>query len=67
MRKAWLDTIGVRLQVGVNLSARQFQLAGLEEQIADVLRVDRDRSLAALSRDHREPGHGRRRADLEPS
>ena len=35
--KAWLDTMGVRLQVGVNLSARQFQLAGLEEQIADVL------------------------------
>ena len=35
--KAWLDTMGVRLQVGVNLSARQFQLAGLEEQIAEVL------------------------------
>ena len=35
--KAWLDTIGVRLEVGVNLSARQFQQAGLEEQIADVL------------------------------
>ena len=36
--KAWLDTIGVRLEVGVNLSARQFRQGGLEEQIADVLR-----------------------------
>jgi diguanylate cyclase (GGDEF)-like protein len=35
--KAWLDTMGVRLQVGVNLSARQFQLAGLDEQVAEVL------------------------------
>ncbi len=35
--KAWGDTIGVRLEVGVNLSARQFQQVGLEEQIADVL------------------------------
>jgi diguanylate cyclase (GGDEF)-like protein/PAS domain S-box-containing protein len=35
--KAWLDTLGVRLQVGVNLSARQFQLAGLQEQVAEVL------------------------------
>jgi diguanylate cyclase (GGDEF)-like protein/PAS domain S-box-containing protein len=35
--KEWLDTIGVRLAVGVNLSARQFRQAGLEEQIADVL------------------------------
>jgi diguanylate cyclase (GGDEF)-like protein/PAS domain S-box-containing protein len=35
--KAWLDTMGVRLQVGVNLSARQFQLPGLEDQIAEVL------------------------------
>ena len=33
--KAWLDTIGVRLEVGVNLSARQFQQADLEEQIAE--------------------------------
>ena len=35
--KTWLDTMGVRLQVGVNLSARQFQLAGLDKQIAEVL------------------------------
>jgi diguanylate cyclase (GGDEF)-like protein/PAS domain S-box-containing protein len=35
--KAWFDTLGVRLEVGVNLSARQFQQAGLEGQIADVL------------------------------
>jgi len=35
--KSWLDTMGVRLQVGVNLSARQFQLEGLEEQVAAVL------------------------------
>ncbi len=36
--KAWLDTFGARLEVGVNLSARQFRQAGLEEQIAGVLR-----------------------------
>ncbi len=35
--KAWLDDIGVRLEVGVNLSPRQFQQAGLERQIAGVL------------------------------
>ena len=29
--KAWHDTLGVRLRVGVNLSARQFQPAGLDD------------------------------------
>ena len=37
--KGWLDTGGVRLEVGVNLSARQFQHEDLEEQITEVLAV----------------------------
>ncbi|MGA2931228.1 MAG: EAL domain-containing protein [Acidimicrobiales bacterium] len=36
--KAWHETFGVVLEVGVNLSARQFRQAELEDQIADVLR-----------------------------
>ena len=36
--KSWHETFGVMLEVGVNLSARQFQQAGLEDQIAEVLR-----------------------------
>jgi diguanylate cyclase (GGDEF)-like protein/PAS domain S-box-containing protein len=36
--KSWYQSFGVMLQVSVNLSARQFQQAGLEDQIADVLR-----------------------------
>ncbi len=35
--KAWRDVIGLRLEVGVNLSARQFQQAGLRDQVAEVL------------------------------
>ncbi len=35
--KHWHDEFGVMLEVGVNLSGRQFRQAGLEEQIADVL------------------------------
>ena len=35
--KVWHDTIGVTLEVGVNLSARQFQQPGLDEQIAALL------------------------------
>jgi diguanylate cyclase (GGDEF)-like protein/PAS domain S-box-containing protein len=34
---AWHEMFGVVLEVGVNLSARQFQQAGLEEQIAEAL------------------------------
>jgi EAL domain-containing protein (putative c-di-GMP-specific phosphodiesterase class I) len=37
--KNWHDSFGVKLEVGVNLSARQFQQAGLEDQIAGVLRT----------------------------
>ena len=37
--KGWHDSFGVMLEVGVNLSARQFQQTGLEDQIADVLRT----------------------------
>jgi diguanylate cyclase (GGDEF)-like protein/PAS domain S-box-containing protein len=37
--KAWHDVIGVRLEVGVNLSARQFQQDGLADQVAEVLGV----------------------------
>ena len=37
--KRWLDTYGVPLEVGVNLSARQFQHDGLEDEIADVLHM----------------------------
>ncbi len=36
--KGWHDTLGVRLDVSVNLSARQFQEAGLEDQVAHALR-----------------------------
>jgi EAL domain-containing protein (putative c-di-GMP-specific phosphodiesterase class I) len=34
---AWHEMFGVVLEVGVNLSARQFQQAGLEDQISEVL------------------------------
>jgi EAL domain-containing protein (putative c-di-GMP-specific phosphodiesterase class I) len=37
--KTWHDVIGVRLEVGVNLSARQFQQDGLADQVAEVLGV----------------------------
>ena len=37
--KAWNETHGVRLQVGVNLSARQFQQDGLAEEIANVIQA----------------------------
>ena len=37
--KRWLDTYGVPLEVGVNLSARQFQHDGLEDEIVDVLHM----------------------------
>jgi diguanylate cyclase (GGDEF)-like protein/PAS domain S-box-containing protein len=37
--KAWRDEIGLTLEVGVNLSARQFRHEGLEDQVAEVLRV----------------------------
>jgi diguanylate cyclase (GGDEF)-like protein/PAS domain S-box-containing protein len=33
----WYDTLGVKVEVGVNLSARQFQQAGLAEAVTDVL------------------------------
>jgi diguanylate cyclase (GGDEF)-like protein/PAS domain S-box-containing protein len=36
--KTWHEMLGVKLEVGVNLSAREFQQTGLEEQIAEVLR-----------------------------
>ena len=35
--KGWRDALGVKLDISVNLSARQFQQAGLEDQIARVL------------------------------
>ena len=35
--KRWHQSYGVVLEVGVNLSARQFRQAGLEDEIADVL------------------------------
>jgi EAL domain-containing protein (putative c-di-GMP-specific phosphodiesterase class I) len=37
--KAWHDEMGLALEVGVNLSARQFRHEGLEDQVAEVLRV----------------------------
>jgi EAL domain-containing protein (putative c-di-GMP-specific phosphodiesterase class I) len=37
--KGWLDHLGVTLQVGVNLSARQFQQESLAEEIDNVLRA----------------------------
>ncbi len=37
--KRWRDSYGVLLEIGVNLSARQFQQTGLEHEIADVLRT----------------------------
>ena len=37
--RRWSDQFGARLSVGVNLSARQFQQAGLVEELEDVLRV----------------------------
>jgi EAL domain-containing protein (putative c-di-GMP-specific phosphodiesterase class I) len=36
--RAWHETHGLRLQVGVNLSARQFQQEALAEEIASVMR-----------------------------
>ncbi len=36
--RAWHETHGLRLQVGVNLSARQFQQEDLAEEIASVMR-----------------------------
>jgi len=35
--KEWSDTVGITMEVGVNLSARQFQQAGLVETVAEVL------------------------------
>jgi EAL domain-containing protein (putative c-di-GMP-specific phosphodiesterase class I) len=35
--KGWRDTLALKLDISVNLSARQFQQAGLEDQIARVL------------------------------
>ena len=37
--KTWKDVYGVALQVGVNLSARQFQDVGLADDVARVLRT----------------------------
>ena len=37
--KAWQEAHGLRLQVGVNLSARQFQQQGLAEEIASVIQA----------------------------
>jgi diguanylate cyclase (GGDEF)-like protein/PAS domain S-box-containing protein len=37
--KAWQETYGTPLQVGVNLSARQFQQYGLAEEIASVIKA----------------------------
>jgi len=34
---AWRETLGVRLDVGVNLSSRQFHSPGLEVEVAEVL------------------------------
>ena len=36
--KGWFDSFGQRLDVSVNLSERQFRQAGLQEQVAAVLR-----------------------------
>ena len=56
-----------RSEVGVNLSARQFQQADLADEVAGVLRATGDRPAAAVPRDHREPGHGRHRPDVAAS
>jgi len=37
--RAWHQEFGVRLQIGVNLSARQFQQVGLADDVAAVLRA----------------------------
>ncbi len=37
--RAWRDELGVELPIGVNLSARQFQQAGLAEEIGEVLEL----------------------------
>jgi diguanylate cyclase (GGDEF)-like protein/PAS domain S-box-containing protein len=37
--RGWLEDAGARLEVAVNLSARQFQQADLEDQIAEVLQT----------------------------
>jgi diguanylate cyclase (GGDEF)-like protein/PAS domain S-box-containing protein len=36
--RAWRETLGLNLEIGVNLSARQFQHAGLADDIEHVLR-----------------------------
>ena len=55
--KTWHQEFGVTLQVGVNLSARQFQQASLVDEVAAAL-GHRHGAFAALPRDHGEPGHG---------
>ena len=37
--KAWSETLGIHMDVAVNLSARQFQQSDLEEQIAELIDV----------------------------
>jgi predicted signal transduction protein with EAL and GGDEF domain len=37
--QAWRDTLGVAIEIGVNLSARQFERAELAEEIEEVLRL----------------------------
>jgi diguanylate cyclase (GGDEF)-like protein/PAS domain S-box-containing protein len=37
--KVWQDEIGIKLEVGVNLSARQFRQDTLEDEVAEVLRT----------------------------
>jgi len=37
LARTWQDTLGARLEVGVNLSSRQFQQPGLEVEVAEVL------------------------------
>ena len=61
--RSWHEEFGVALQIGVNLSARQFQQAALVDDVEGGVARHRHRPLAALPRDHREPGHGRRRSD----
>ena len=63
--KGWLHAFGSALQVSVNLSARQFRQAGLQEEVAAALRRHRHGAFAAVPRDQGEPGHGRRGDDLD--
>jgi diguanylate cyclase (GGDEF)-like protein/PAS domain S-box-containing protein len=37
--RMWRETFGVTLEIGINLSARQFQQAGLADEIEEVLRA----------------------------